>query len=76
MVGDNLDTDILFGGNGGLKTLLVLSGVTSAETAAALLQTAESGQGRVCPDFVAGSIAELLPALDPELTSAVRKASS
>ena len=31
-VGDRLDTDILFGKDGGLKTLLVLSGVTPEKT--------------------------------------------
>lgn len=31
MVGDRLDTDVMFGKKGGLTTLLVLSGVTSEE---------------------------------------------
>jgi len=31
MIGDRLDTDIQFGKNGGISTLLVLTGVTSAE---------------------------------------------
>jgi len=31
MVGDNLDTDVKFGRNNGMKTLLVLSGVTSRQ---------------------------------------------
>lgn len=34
MVGDRLDTDIQFGLNGSLSTLLVLSGVTSSKTLA------------------------------------------
>ena len=36
MVGDRFDTDILFGLNNGLSTLLVLSGIESPETLAAL----------------------------------------
>jgi ribonucleotide monophosphatase NagD (HAD superfamily) len=31
MVGDRLDTDVLFGNDNGLKSVLVLSGVTSEE---------------------------------------------
>ncbi|KAG0476744.1 hypothetical protein HPP92_013585 [Vanilla planifolia] len=44
MVGDRLDTDILFGQNGGCKTLLVLSGVTS-------LQMLQSPNNSIQPDF-------------------------
>ena len=33
MIGDNLSTDILFANNSGIDSLLVLSGVTSAEKA-------------------------------------------
>ena len=32
MVGDRLDTDIMFGKNGGLSTCLVLSGVLEKES--------------------------------------------
>ena len=54
MVGDRLDTDILFGKDGGLRTLLVLSGVTTAET---LL----SPKNTICPDYYMPSLASLLP---------------
>jgi len=56
MVGDRLDTDIMFGQNGGLRTMLVLSGVTREET----LLSEENG---IHPDLYAPSIAALLPAL-------------
>lgn len=49
MVGDRLDTDILFGADNGLKTVLVLSGVTSEEK---LL----SQENTITPDYYADTI--------------------
>jgi len=51
MVGDRLDTDVLFGTDNGLKTVLVLSGVTSEEK---LL----SEENTITPDYYAGTINE------------------
>jgi 4-nitrophenyl phosphatase len=51
MVGDKLDTDILFGQRGGMRTALVLSGVTSSS---------EISVSDIRPDFVLNSIAELI----------------
>lgn len=51
MVGDRLDTDILFGNDNGLKSLLVLSGVTTEEK---LL----SEENTITPDFYADSIVD------------------
>ena len=53
MVGDRLDTDILFGINGGLTTCLVLSGVTPEEK---LL----SPDNSIHPDCYMSSLPELL----------------
>ena len=52
MVGDRLDTDIEFGNNGGARTMLVLSGVTTEET---LL----SPENAIKPDFYAPNLPEL-----------------
>ena len=49
MVGDRLDTDVLFGTDNGLRSLLVLSGVTSEEK---LL----SPENAITPDFYADTI--------------------
>jgi phosphoglycolate phosphatase len=49
MVGDRLDTDVLFGTDNGLKSLLVLSGVTTEEK---LL----SAENTITPDFYADTI--------------------
>jgi phosphoglycolate/pyridoxal phosphate phosphatase family enzyme len=56
MIGDRLDTDIDFGRRGGLHTLLVLSGTTSA----AGLKADRSG---VRPTYVAESVAVIADAL-------------
>ncbi|CAN1301190.1 Phosphoglycolate phosphatase 1B, chloroplastic [Linum perenne] len=53
MVGDRLDTDILFGQNGGCKTLLVLSGVTS-------LSMLQSSSNSIQPDFYTNKISDFL----------------
>lgn len=55
MVGDRLDTDILFGQNGGLTTALVLSGVTTEEQ---LL----SPDNKVHPDMYMSQLSDLLEA--------------
>lgn len=55
MVGDRLDTDILFGQNGGCRTLLVLSGVTTIETLT-------SSENSIQPDFYANQVSDLLKA--------------
>uniref|UniRef100_A0A7S0PYB2 Phosphoglycolate phosphatase n=1 Tax=Coccolithus braarudii TaxID=221442 RepID=A0A7S0PYB2_9EUKA len=53
MVGDRLDTDILFGQNNGLKSCLTLSGVTTEEK---LL----SPDNAIKPDFYVESIAQFM----------------
>ena len=53
MVGDRLDTDILFGKDGGLRTLLVLSGVTTEETL-------KSPENDIHPDFYTSKLGDLL----------------
>lgn len=50
MVGDRLDTDIQFGKNGGTKTLLVLSGVTTPDMLA---------ESDITPDFYTSKLPDL-----------------
>ncbi|XP_057962420.1 phosphoglycolate phosphatase 2 isoform X2 [Malania oleifera] len=58
MVGDRLDTDILFGQNAGCKTLLVLSGVTTECTLKDPLNSIQ-------PDYYAGKVSDIFELLGP-----------
>ena len=57
MVGDRLDTDIVFGHQAGMKTLLVFSGVTGPDRLDAELERLQTPK----PHFLADSLASLLP---------------
>jgi len=63
MVGDRLDTDVLFGTDNGLKSLLVLSGVTSEEK---LL----SPDNTIAPDYYADTINDFFIEVPSSATAA------
>ncbi len=56
-VGDRLDTDILFGNANGMKTLLVMTGVTSAQT---MIDLKQGTQDEPLPAFIAPSVEVLV----------------
>ncbi|KAL5769405.1 hypothetical protein ACOSP7_015947 [Xanthoceras sorbifolium] len=56
MVGDRLDTDILFGHNAGCKTLLVLSGVTTQSTL-------QDPSNNIQPDYYTSKVSDILELL-------------
>lgn len=58
MVGDRLDTDILFGQNAGCKTLLVLSGVTT-------LSALKDPANNIHPDYYTSTVADILELSKP-----------
>ncbi|KAL2932224.1 Phosphoglycolate phosphatase 2 [Bienertia sinuspersici] len=58
MVGDRLDTDILFGQSAGCKTLLVLSGVTT-------LSILQDSANNILPDYYTDKVSDLLQLLGP-----------
>jgi len=58
MVGDRLDTDIVFGQSGGTKTLLVLTGVTSEDYL-------KSSKNKIIPDFVIDSLGSIGTIFNP-----------
>ncbi|KAG6820071.1 hypothetical protein H0H93_005599 [Arthromyces matolae] len=57
MVGDRLNTDILFGKSGGLTTLLVLTGITQES------EITGSNASTIVPDYVTNSIGDLRAAI-------------
>ncbi|XAR65771.1 Phosphoglycolate phosphatase [Bertholletia excelsa] len=58
MVGDRLDTDILFGQNAGCRTLLVLSGVTTKSNL-------QDSSNHIQPEYYTGEVSDLLNYLGP-----------
>lgn len=61
MVGDRLETDILFGHRCGMTTVLTLTGVSSLEEAQAYLA---AGQRDLVPHYYVESIADLMEGLE------------
>jgi len=61
MVGDRLSTDILFGKNGGLATLLVLTGITTEE------EVSGPNASSIVPDFITQALGDFraLKEIDP-----------
>lgn len=56
-VGDRLDTDILFGNANGMKSLLVMTGVTSAQT---MIDLGQGTEEEPLPTFIAPSVEVLV----------------
>ncbi|XP_077195676.1 chronophin [Paroedura picta] len=64
MVGDRLETDILFGKNCGLETVLTLTGVSRLEEAQAYMASDSPATKDLVPHYYVDSIADLIPGLD------------
>ncbi|XP_053866929.1 SH3 domain-binding protein 1 [Malaclemys terrapin pileata] len=64
MVGDRLETDILFGKNCGLATVLTLTGVSRLEEAQAYMASESPAAKDLVPNYYVDSIADLIEGLD------------
>ncbi|XP_067288886.1 pyridoxal phosphate phosphatase [Pseudorasbora parva] len=64
MVGDRLETDILFGSNCGLSTVLTLTGVSTLEEAQRYRDSEAPEHKDWVPDYVVESVADFLEALE------------
>lgn len=64
MIGDRLETDMLFGANCGLDTMLTLTGVSTLEEAQEYRDGQEPDKKDFVPDYVVETIADFLEALE------------
>jgi ribonucleotide monophosphatase NagD (HAD superfamily) len=64
MVGDRLETDMLFGSNCGLETMLTLTGISQMEEAEEYSRSEQSNEQCFVPDYVVDTIADFLPAFE------------
>ncbi|XP_055743170.1 chronophin-like [Salvelinus fontinalis] len=64
MVGDRLETDMLFGANCGLDTMLTLTGISQMKTAQEYRDSDHSTNQSFVPDYVVDTIADFLPAFE------------
>ncbi|XP_031161287.1 pyridoxal phosphate phosphatase [Sander lucioperca] len=64
MIGDRLETDMLFGSNCGLDTMLTLTGVSQIEKAQEYRNSELTTNHSLVPDYVVDTIADFLPAFE------------
>lgn len=64
MIGDRLETDMLFGSNCGLDTVLTLTGVSQIEEAQEYRNSELTTDHGLVPDYVVDTIADFLPAFE------------
>jgi len=63
MIGDRADTDILFGKNNGVRTLMVGSGIHGLKDIQDWLSSSEPAKQRLIPEFYLPSLGRLVPHL-------------
>ena len=59
MIGDRLNTDILFGGNNGIRSILVLTGCSSLQDVVNKEGSQNSEDKKEIPTFYADSVAAI-----------------
>lgn len=64
MIGDRLETDMLFGSNCGLDTMLTLTGVSQFEEAQEYRNSEQTADHSFVPDYVVDTIADFMAAFD------------